>query len=134
MASLHADGRSAARPGAAGALELIVTGPMTRAGIAGLCERARRLVEENDVQLVVLDLRAIADPDAVTVDAMARLHLTVRRLGKGIRFRDACREIHRLVALTGLADVLLLDPSPIEPRRKAEQREQARGVEEERDP
>lgn len=122
-------------PAVEGELTLILIGPMTRAGIGSLCRRASRLLEESGAELVTLDLRTIADPDAVTIDALARLHLVARRSGRRIRFRHACREIHELVDVMGLTGVLRLDPgSRAEPGREAEQREQARGVEEERDP
>jgi anti-anti-sigma regulatory factor len=138
VASLEAwptDGKDATRSDATDELVLVMTGPMTRAGMGGLCERARGLLSETDARQVVVDIGAIADPDAVTVDALARLDLTVRRQGKRIRFRHACHEIHQLVALMGLGDVLRLDlGSRVEAGREAEEREQVRRVEEERDP
>jgi anti-anti-sigma regulatory factor len=115
-------------------LEVVVSSPLTRAGIATLCELTRALVEASDAYLVVVDLGDLVDPDAVAVDAVARLQLTARRLGKRMRFRHACRQVHELVAMMGLGDVLHLDPgSRLEPWRETEQREQARGVEEEAD-
>jgi ABC-type transporter Mla MlaB component len=122
-------------PAVEGELTLILIGPKTPAGIARLSQRAGRLLEESGAELVTLDLRTIADPDAVTIDALARLQLTVRRSGRRVRFRHACREIHQLVDLMGLTGVLRLDTgSRIEPSREAEEREQAPGVQEERDP
>ena len=103
-------------------------------GIGALCERARAVLENSDARLVDCDVRALVEPDATTVDALARLQLTARRLGKRIRFRHACGEMQELVALMGLCDVLPGAGSRIEPRREAEEREQARGVEEEADP
>jgi ABC-type transporter Mla MlaB component len=124
----------AARP-PAGELELFVTGPTTRAGIECECARAREQLGGSDARIVTFDLRSLSDPDAVTVDLLARLLLTARRSGRRIRFRHACREIQELVSLMGLADVLRLDPhSRVEPGGKPEQREQAGRVEEERDP
>lgn len=112
-----------------------MTGPITRAGIVDLCGCARDVLEASDAQTVVLDLVDIAAPDAVTVDALARLQLTIGRMGKRIRFRHDCREVHELVALMGLADVLPLEAhSRVEPIGEAEHREQSLGVEEERDP
>jgi len=139
VASLHVPptGDSSARGASAGEGEvaLVVTGPMSRAGIGDLCERARGMLEGSEAHLVVLDLGEIRGADAVTVDTLARLQLTVGRVGKRIRFRRACGEVDELVDLMGLTDVLRLDPSsPVEPGRETEQREQVRGVEEERDP
>ena len=114
--------------------KLVIEGPITRAGIAGLCDRARELLERGDVDPVVCDLGAVG-PDAVTIDALARLRLTTDRMGRRIRFRNACREVRELTAFCGLDDVLRMGTSSrIEPRREPEQGEQDRGVEEERDP
>jgi ABC-type transporter Mla MlaB component len=127
---------SAPRPlPAADTLDVVICGRVTRTDIAALCERARVLLEASDADLVAVDLGVTVDADAATVDALARLHLTARRLGKRIRFRHACRGVRELVDLMGLGVVLGLDVgSRLEPGRQAEQREQARGVEEEADP
>jgi ABC-type transporter Mla MlaB component len=45
-------------------------------------------------------------PDAVTVDALARLQLAARRLGCQVRLRHASEELRELVAFMGLDDVL----------------------------
>jgi ABC-type transporter Mla MlaB component len=112
----------------------VIGGPITREGIVELCDRAAQWLEGCDTDRVVCDIVALVDPDAVTVEALARLQLTARRLGKRIRFRNACGEVHQLVTLMGLEDVLPLGASPLEPGRESEEREHARGVEEERDP
>ena len=46
------------------------------------------------------------DPDAVTVDALARLQLAARRLSCRLLLRNASPELLELVAFMGLADVL----------------------------
>jgi hypothetical protein len=93
------------------------------------------LLEGSDADRVVCDVGALVDPDVVTVEALARVRLTARRLGRGVRVRSACDELLDLVALMGLSDVLRLRPgSPVQSRGQAEQREQPRGVEEEADP
>ena len=46
------------------------------------------------------------EPDAVTVDALARLQLAARRHGFLVRLRHASAELLELVAFMGLADVL----------------------------
>lgn len=138
MASVHerpelGSSRARARAGS-GEADLVMTGPITRAGIMDLCACARGLLEGCDARVVVLDLGDIA-PDAVAVDALARLQLTVGQAGKRIRFRRACGEIRQLVALMGLADILTFDSgSSVEPGWEVEEGEQVRGVEEERDP
>ena len=74
-----------------------------------------------------LDVSALA-PDAVTVDALARLQLAARRVGRRIRLRDASDELVELITFCGLRDVL-----GVEPRGQAEQREEPLRVEEERE-
>jgi len=115
------------------AIDVVVGGPIAPADVPGLWERLQALVELCGVDLVVCDVAELADPDAVTVDALARLQLLARRSGCQIRLRHACGELRDLLALMGLADVVPLAP-PIEPGRKPEQREPARGVQEEADP
>lgn len=105
------------------------------AGVAGTCDRARDLLVGPEAALLVVDIGELTVPDVVWVDAMARLQLDARRLGRRARFRHACPEVLELVELVGLADVLRLDTaSGIEPGRQAEQWEQGGRVEEERDP
>ena len=65
-------------------------------------------------------------PDATTLHVLARLHLTARRVGLEIRFRDASSELLELIDFAGLRGTLR-----VEPRREPEQREQRLGVEEE---
>jgi ABC-type transporter Mla MlaB component len=85
---------------------------------------------------VVLDVSWLADPDCRTVEALARLQLAARRGGRRIVLHGPCRELRELVALCGLSEVLPCaeaSASGVEPIRQAEEREPARGVEEERD-
>ena len=80
------------------------------------------------------DVGSIVDPDAVTVDALARLQLTARRLGRQIRVEHASPALRELLALMGLSGVVpLSEPSGLEARRQTEEREQRGSVEEERD-
>jgi ABC-type transporter Mla MlaB component len=114
---------------------LVTKGTVARHDIPMLCERVRVLLEGSDADQVVFDVAALVDPDAVTVDALARLQLTARRLGRQIRLRHACGELQDLLSLLGLSEVMpLCEGSAFEPSGQAEQREQARGVQEERDP
>lgn len=114
---------------------LVLRGPIARADIPALCERVRVLLTDMDADLVVCDVGALADPDAVAVDALARLQLTALRLGRRVRLRHARGDLQELPALVGLCDVLPLSAAlPLDPRGQAEEREQARGVEEEADP
>jgi anti-anti-sigma regulatory factor len=60
------------------------------------------------------------------VDALARLELAARQGGFELRLVHASDELTCLIELTGLADVLR-----VEPGRQSEEREQGLGVEEE---
>lgn len=114
---------------------LIPNGPIGRADIAALCERVRGLPAGSRADPIVCDVRGLAHSDATTVDALARLQLTARRLGRQVRLRDAGSELQGLLALMGLSDVLPCGAgSGLEPRGQAEEREQARCVQEEGDP
>ena len=100
-----------------------------------LCACLRTLLNESAAGFVVCDLGALVDPDAVTVDALARLQLTACRYGRQFRLRRAGNELRDLLALMGLGDVMRLETTlPLKPRGQAEERKQGRGVEEEGDP
>ncbi len=97
--------RSPAEPSA---IVLEIGGRLARADLAGLCECVRALLECSGADLVVCDVGALVDADAVTVDAFARLQLTARRLGREVRLRDASRALCDLLVLAGLSDVVPL--------------------------
>ena len=116
-------------------IELDVGVAVAPTDIPGLCERARGLLEGNDADRLICDVGGVADPDAVTIDALARLQLTARRLGREIGLRHASRELCELLDFAGLSEVIRLSAgSRIDAGRQAEQREEGRGVEEEGDP
>jgi hypothetical protein len=50
-------------------------------------------------------------PDAATIDTLARLQLSARRLGLELRLRDASQELQDLLAFAGLGDVLRVEAS-----------------------
>lgn len=94
---------------------LVLVGPIARDDIPGLCARAHGLLERCDADLVVCDVGALARPDAATIDALARLQLTARRLGRRVELRAACGELEELIALMGLRAVLPCGASGVEP-------------------
>jgi ABC-type transporter Mla MlaB component len=104
---------------------LVISGVLTPADAAALCERARLELERSGAEVLVCDVAAIHRPDAGTIEALARLQLTARRLGCRMRLRHPSPELAELLALFGLKDVLR-----VEPVRQPEEREQPRGVEE----
>lgn len=103
---------------------------------AGLVIRGRiGRADSSRAGLLVCDVGALTDADLGTVDALARLQLTARRLGGKVCLLHASAELRDLLALAGLRAVVPCSlPLPLEPRGQTEQREEPRGVEEERDP
>jgi ABC-type transporter Mla MlaB component len=82
-----------------------VHGPIARADLPGLCDRVCALFERSKAAVALCEVRSV-EPDAVTVDALARLQLAARRYGCQVRLRDASEELLELVAFMGLTDVL----------------------------
>jgi ABC-type transporter Mla MlaB component len=82
-----------------------ISGPITRTDLPGLCERVCALLETSGAEVALCDVHGVV-PDAVTIDALARLQLAARRHGCQVRLRHASSELLDLVAFMGLADVL----------------------------
>ncbi|HUG64989.1 MAG TPA: STAS domain-containing protein [Gaiellaceae bacterium] len=81
-----------------------IRGPITRADLPGLCDRVCALLASGGA-VVTCDVAGVA-PDAVTVDALARLQLAARRSGREVHLRSASPALLDLVALMGLTHVL----------------------------
>jgi ABC-type transporter Mla MlaB component len=81
-----------------------IRGPITRVDLAGLCVRVCALLAASG-SMVRCDVAGV-EPDAVTVDALARLQLAARRSGCQVRLRNASEALLELVAFMGLGDVL----------------------------
>jgi hypothetical protein len=97
-----------------------------------LCERARALAEEAGGR-IDCDVGELSDPDLVAIDVFARLQLSAKRRGGGIRLLHASEELRGLLALTGLSEVVPCALG-LEARGEPEEREEVLGVEEEADP
>jgi ABC-type transporter Mla MlaB component len=82
-----------------------IAGPITRADLPGLCERVCGLLARSGADIALCNVRGIR-PDAVTIDALARLQLAARRHGCQVRLRHASDELLELVDFMGLTDVL----------------------------
>ena len=50
-----------------------------------------------------------APPTAATVEALARLALSLRRRGCGLRFCHVAPELHELIEFMGLSEVLTVE-------------------------
>ena len=81
-----------------------IRGPIVRADLPGLCQRVCSLLSQSCGDLVLCDVTGI-EPDAVTVDALARLELAARRQGCQVRLCHASSALLDLVAFMGLSDV-----------------------------
>lgn len=122
---------------------LVIDPTIGRADIPVLCERLtdRLTWYGREGAVVVCEVSGIAEPSAITVETLARLRLTARRLGADIRVRGAHARLRQLLAFVGLDGIVPIDGgipidggSALEPHRQAEQREQPLDVEEVGDP
>ena len=93
---------------------LVLDGPMTPGSVGSLCGRLADVVRATGVDLVTCDVAGLAHPSAADVDAVARLQLTARRLGRSIRLRHASSRLRELLHLCGLQEVVPCVP-PHEP-------------------
>lgn len=83
---------------------------------------------------MVCDVRGVSEASVAAISVLARLQLTARRLGGRVRVRNASPELHDLLALAGLCDVVgACPPLPVEALGQSEEREEFLGVEEEGD-
>jgi len=82
-----------------------IWGPIARDDLPGLTERVCGLLRGSGAAVALCDVTGV-EPDAVTVDALARLQLAAGRLGCTVRLRNASVALRDLVALMGLRDVL----------------------------
>jgi len=74
-----------------------IRGPISPADLPGLCDRVCVILSQSS-ENVVCDVGGV-EPDAVTVDALARLQLAACRRGCRIRLRNASEPLVELVEL-----------------------------------
>jgi ABC-type transporter Mla MlaB component len=82
-----------------------IRGPIHRDDLPGLSDRVCALLRSSGATIARCEVGGVA-PDAVTVDALARLQLAARRTGCTVRLSGASPELLDLVELMGLRDVL----------------------------
>lgn len=82
-----------------------IRGPIEPSDLAGVCARVCTLLSRRSAEVAFCDVAGV-EPDAVTVDALARLQLAARRTGCTVRLRHASGDLLELVAFMGLEDVL----------------------------
>ena len=85
--------------------DFAIWGPIARDDLPGLCDRVCALLRELGPGETRCDVTGVA-PDAVTVDALARLQLAAGRLGCSVRLENASDDLRDLIAFMGLRDVL----------------------------
>jgi ABC-type transporter Mla MlaB component len=84
-----------------------ISGPISRADLPGLCARVCAALGGSST-LARCDVAGV-EPDAVCVDALARLQLAARRRGCRVRLENASPALLELVDLMGLTHVLPAD-------------------------
>jgi ABC-type transporter Mla MlaB component len=118
---------------------MVLGGRIDAAEIPALCDRVRALLETSGRFTLRCDVDSVV-ADASTINALARMALTCRRLGRRLELRGASVRLEQLVVFAGLSQVLPCLPdggderSGVQVRRQAKQWKEARRVEEERDP
>lgn len=94
------------RPGSGAAprrtVTVVVEDPRTPEDVARLCTRLRWTLESSGADVAICDVGALAAPDLGTVEALARVLLTARRLDRDVRLRGASAELLELLELAGL--------------------------------
>ena len=85
--------------------DFAIWGPIAREDLPGLCDRVCAVLHAHGPGPTRCDVAGV-DPDAVTVDALARLQLAARRLGCEVRLCNASAELRELIAFMGLREVL----------------------------
>jgi ABC-type transporter Mla MlaB component len=92
------------------AAHLTIRPPLTREDLPGLYARVCAQLERDDPVIVFCDVGAYPEPDAVIVDALARLQLAARHHGCQVRLCHSAPALRSLVELMGLTDVFSFDP------------------------
>jgi len=87
-------------------VSFIVWGPILRSDIPGLTARVCGLLERSAAGVALCEVRNVVVPDAVTVEALARLQLGAQRHRCRVILLHASEELLELVALMGLSDVI----------------------------
>jgi ABC-type transporter Mla MlaB component len=80
-----------------------IRGPIVRADLPGLCDRVCALLADGTL-VARCDVGGV-EPDAVCVDALARLQLAARRRGCCVQLENASDALLELLELMGLTHV-----------------------------
>jgi ABC-type transporter Mla MlaB component len=115
-------------PARTGPPRLAVSGRVGPGEASSLCACVRASVGGAGPGPIACDVSGIEDPDVGTVDALARMALAARRLGREMELQRTEHELVELLELAGLVGLA------VEVVREPEEREEPSGVEEEGDP
>jgi anti-anti-sigma factor len=103
------------------AIVVEIAGQIDRADIPALCQRVRTALDASTADEVVCDVGGLTNADCVAVDALARVRLTVGRLGCRLRLHGVSPELRALLCFAGLSETLGQGAgSAVEPRRQPE--------------
>jgi anti-anti-sigma regulatory factor len=119
---------------------LVIGGPIAAADVPRLCERLTAVIATSDADVVVCDVGDLP-ANTQTIETLARLQLTARRLQRRVRLQRASPDLQQVLAFVGLADVFPYSQRPApkpapgaellrQGRRHPEQREHPLRVEE----
>ncbi|MDQ3067258.1 MAG: STAS domain-containing protein [Actinomycetota bacterium] len=86
-------------------MEFAIWGPIAGDDLSELSDRVCALLRAHGPGVARCNVAGL-EPNAVTVDALARLQLAAQRLGCEVRLRHASDELRELIELLGLSDVL----------------------------
>lgn len=86
-------------------LALSIRAPLRRDDLPGLYARVCGLLEEHAPRCVLCDVSGLP-PDAVALDALARLRLAALRRGCRVELAGASGELRALVSFAGLEGVV----------------------------
>lgn len=111
LAQPHTPPGAGPHPGSPAVL-LVLSGTVGPGDVAALCAEVAGLLDGSRGLAIQCDVAALAGPGLAAVEALARLKLTVARLGHRIRFCRVPREMLELLVLTGLDEVLPAPGSP----------------------
>ena len=92
------------------ALVLVLDESVGPVDLPALCAYLRQRLVETDADQVVCEVRGLRRPTITTLDILARLQLTARRLGCQLRLRHPDPRLRALLELAGLSDVIPSTP------------------------
>jgi ABC-type transporter Mla MlaB component len=98
---------------------VVLAGPLDPEALATLTSQVEGVLADRDVHVVVCDVESYPAADLRLVEALARLALTAKRLGRRIRVRHASPEVRSFLAFAGLAEVLPCEDGRRGPRARS---------------